>query len=111
MDPQWLSWATSVVPWCWSASRATRVRGQRRAARALFARALPQVAKADLDHGVDCTMTNTRPAGGLRPLLAGESESTSKLSREHTVVHPVPSLQRGSAARQPFEDGPERRNA
>ncbi|HTZ93324.1 MAG TPA: glycerol-3-phosphate dehydrogenase/oxidase [Streptosporangiaceae bacterium] len=29
---------------------------------------------------------------GLRPLLAGESESTSKLSREHTVVHPVPGL-------------------
>jgi glycerol-3-phosphate dehydrogenase len=29
---------------------------------------------------------------GLRPLLAGESETTSKLSREHTVVHPVPGL-------------------
>ena len=29
---------------------------------------------------------------GLRPLLAGESESTSKLSREHTVAHPVPGL-------------------
>jgi glycerol-3-phosphate dehydrogenase len=29
---------------------------------------------------------------GLRPLLAGESDSTSKLSREHTVVHPVPGL-------------------
>jgi glycerol-3-phosphate dehydrogenase len=29
---------------------------------------------------------------GLRPLLAGESESTSRLSREHTVVHPVPGL-------------------
>ena len=29
---------------------------------------------------------------GLRPLLAGESESTTKLSREHMVVHPVPGL-------------------
>ena len=29
---------------------------------------------------------------GLRPLLAGESDATSKLSREHTVVHPVPGL-------------------
>jgi glycerol-3-phosphate dehydrogenase len=29
---------------------------------------------------------------GLRPLLAGESEQTSRLSREHTVAHPVPGL-------------------
>ncbi|MET8573805.1 glycerol-3-phosphate dehydrogenase/oxidase [Streptomyces sp. NPDC005012] len=29
---------------------------------------------------------------GLRPLLAGESEATSKLSREHTVAHAVPGL-------------------
>jgi glycerol-3-phosphate dehydrogenase len=29
---------------------------------------------------------------GLRPLLSGESELTSKLSREHTVAHPVPGL-------------------
>ncbi len=29
---------------------------------------------------------------GLRPLLSGESESSSKLSREHTVGHPVPGL-------------------
>jgi glycerol-3-phosphate dehydrogenase len=29
---------------------------------------------------------------GLRPLLTGESESTSQLSREHTVAHPVPGL-------------------
>ncbi|HET9072486.1 MAG TPA: glycerol-3-phosphate dehydrogenase/oxidase [Acidimicrobiales bacterium] len=29
---------------------------------------------------------------GLRPLLAGESEATSRLSREHTVVTPVPGL-------------------
>ncbi len=29
---------------------------------------------------------------GLRPLLAGESDLTSKLSREHLVGHPVPGL-------------------
>ncbi|MEV6346247.1 glycerol-3-phosphate dehydrogenase/oxidase [Actinoplanes sp. NPDC051851] len=29
---------------------------------------------------------------GLRPLLSGESESTSKLSREHSVGSPVPGL-------------------
>jgi glycerol-3-phosphate dehydrogenase len=29
---------------------------------------------------------------GLRPLLAGESDLTSKLSREHVVTHPTPGL-------------------
>jgi glycerol-3-phosphate dehydrogenase len=29
---------------------------------------------------------------GLRPLLRGESESTSRISREHTVVTPLPGL-------------------
>ena len=29
---------------------------------------------------------------GLRPLLAGESEETSKLSREHAVAVPAPGL-------------------
>ncbi len=29
---------------------------------------------------------------GLRPLLSGESDQTSKLSREHVVAHPVPGL-------------------
>jgi glycerol-3-phosphate dehydrogenase len=29
---------------------------------------------------------------GLRPLLAGESEMTSKLSREHAIAHTVPGL-------------------
>ncbi|AEW96029.1 MULTISPECIES: glycerol-3-phosphate dehydrogenase/oxidase [Streptomycetaceae] len=29
---------------------------------------------------------------GLRPLLAGESEATSQLSREHTVAHAAPGL-------------------
>ena len=29
---------------------------------------------------------------GLRPLLRGESDLTSELSREHTVAHPVPGL-------------------
>lgn len=29
---------------------------------------------------------------GLRPLLSGESDATSKLSREHIVAHPAPGL-------------------
>jgi glycerol-3-phosphate dehydrogenase len=29
---------------------------------------------------------------GLRPLLTGESDETSRLSREHVVAHPVPGL-------------------
>lgn len=29
---------------------------------------------------------------GLRPLLAGESDETSQLSREHVVAHPIPGL-------------------
>ena len=29
---------------------------------------------------------------GLRPLLTGESDATSKLSREHVVAHPAPGL-------------------
>src|SRR3954451_24383070 len=29
---------------------------------------------------------------GLRPLLAGENDQTSKLSREHVVAHPTPGL-------------------
>ena len=29
---------------------------------------------------------------GLRPLLSGESDATSKLSREHVVTHPAPGL-------------------
>ncbi len=29
---------------------------------------------------------------GLRPLLSGESDETSKLSREHVVAHPAPGL-------------------
>ncbi len=29
---------------------------------------------------------------GLRPLLSGESETTSRVSREHTVATPVPGL-------------------
>ena len=31
-------------------------------------------------------------SAGLRPLLAGENDSTAKLSREHVVAHPVPGL-------------------
>ena len=38
---------------------------------------------------------------GLRPLLAGESEQTSKLSREHIVAHTVPGLVVSPAASGP----------
>ncbi len=31
-------------------------------------------------------------SAGLRPLLSGESDQTSKLSREHIVAHPTPGL-------------------
>ena len=36
---------------------------------------------------------------GLRPLLAGESESSSALSREHIVAHPVPGLVAGAGGK------------
>jgi hypothetical protein len=51
-------------------------------ARAGQPRAVPAAAREDVE-GV---------YAGLRPLLHGESEQTSKLSREHTVAHPVPGL-------------------
>ena len=35
---------------------------------------------------------------GLRPLLAGESDETSRLSREHAVVTPVPGSSSSPAA-------------
>jgi glycerol-3-phosphate dehydrogenase len=50
----------------------------------------------DLVNGVLATpLSRTDVQGvyaGLRPLLSGESESTSKLSREHTVASPTPGL-------------------
>ncbi len=65
-------------------------------------RAHPAASRADIDYvlgqlnkilAVPLTRDDVEGVyAGLRPLLAGESESTSKLSREHTVAHPVPGL-------------------
>ncbi|RKS05643.1 glycerol-3-phosphate dehydrogenase [Nocardiopsis sp. Huas11] len=62
----------------------------------------PAASRADIDYVLDHINQVLRtPLGrddvegvyaGLRPLLSGESEQTSKLSREHTVAHPVPGL-------------------
>ncbi|WP_017571261.1 glycerol-3-phosphate dehydrogenase/oxidase [Nocardiopsis halotolerans] len=62
----------------------------------------PAASRADIDYVLDHVNQVLRtPLGrddvegvyaGLRPLLSGESEETSKLSREHTVAHPVPGL-------------------
>jgi glycerol-3-phosphate dehydrogenase len=62
----------------------------------------PAASRADIDYVLDqvnrvlaVPLTRDDVEGvyaGLRPLLAGESDSTSKLSREHTVAHPVPGL-------------------
>ncbi|WP_150251801.1 glycerol-3-phosphate dehydrogenase [Nocardiopsis deserti] len=62
----------------------------------------PAASRADIDYVLDHVNQVLRtPLGrddvegvyaGLRPLLTGESEETSKLSREHTVAHPVPGL-------------------
>jgi glycerol-3-phosphate dehydrogenase len=65
-------------------------------------KAHPAASSTDIDYLLD--QVNTMLAtplvrsdvqgvyAGLRPLLSGESESTSKLSREHTVARPVPGL-------------------
>jgi glycerol-3-phosphate dehydrogenase len=65
-------------------------------------KAHPAASRADIDYVLAqvnrvlaVPLTREDVAGvyaGLRPLLAGESESTSRLSREHVVVHPVPGL-------------------
>jgi glycerol-3-phosphate dehydrogenase len=62
----------------------------------------PAASSADIDYLLDhvnsvlaVPLTRNDVEGvyaGLRPLLAGESEATSKLSREHTVAHPVPGM-------------------
>jgi len=62
----------------------------------------PAASRADIDYVLDHVNAILRePLGhedvegvyaGLRPLLSGESEPTSKISREHTVVTPVPGL-------------------
>jgi glycerol-3-phosphate dehydrogenase len=62
----------------------------------------PAATKADIDYILDhvntvlaTPLTHADIDGvyaGLRPLLAGESEETSKLSREHAVASPSPGL-------------------
>lgn len=62
----------------------------------------PAASRADIDYILDhanrllaTPLTRDDVVGvyaGLRPLLAGESDQTSKLSREHAVVSPVPGL-------------------
>jgi glycerol-3-phosphate dehydrogenase len=65
-------------------------------------KAHPAASKADIQYLLDhvnevlaTPLTRDDVEGvyaGLRPLLSGESDETSKLSREHTVVAPVPGL-------------------
>jgi len=65
-------------------------------------RAHPAASKADIDYLLgQVNGVLTRPLGhddiqgvyaGLRPLLAGESDDTSKLSREHAVARPAPGI-------------------
>jgi glycerol-3-phosphate dehydrogenase len=67
-----------------------------------LSKAHPAASRADIDYVLDqvnrvlaVPLTRDDVEGvyaGLRPLLAGESDTTSKLSREHTVAHPVPGL-------------------
>src|SRR5690349_4486840 len=62
----------------------------------------PAASRADIDYILDHAnallgkpLTREDVVGvyaGLRPLLAGESDQTSKLSREHACVSPVPGL-------------------
>ena len=65
-------------------------------------KAHPAASRSDIDYVLDhvnavlsVPLTRDDVEGvyaGLRPLLSGESEETSKLSREHVVAHPVPGL-------------------
>ena len=65
-------------------------------------KAHPAASRADIDYVLGHVNTILREPldhedvegvyAGLRPLLTGESEPTSKISREHTVVAPVPGL-------------------
>ena len=65
-------------------------------------KAHPAASRNDIDYVLDHVNTILREPldhedvegvyAGLRPLLTGESEPTSKISREHTVVTPVPGL-------------------
>ncbi|MGZ4443704.1 MAG: glycerol-3-phosphate dehydrogenase/oxidase [Nocardioidaceae bacterium] len=65
-------------------------------------KAHPAASRADIDYLLDHANRVLREPltvedvegvyAGLRPLLSGESEPTSRISREHTVVTPVPGL-------------------
>ncbi|HEU4811318.1 MAG TPA: glycerol-3-phosphate dehydrogenase/oxidase [Nocardioides sp.] len=65
-------------------------------------KAHPAASRADIDYVLEHVNTILREPldhedvegvyAGLRPLLSGESEPTSRISREHTVVTPVPGL-------------------
>ena len=65
-------------------------------------KAHPAASKADIDYLLQHVNTILREPldhedvegvyAGLRPLARGESEPTSRISREHTVVAPVPGL-------------------
>ncbi|GAA1009148.1 FAD-dependent oxidoreductase [Acrocarpospora pleiomorpha] len=65
-------------------------------------KAHPAASRTDIDYVLDhvnavlsVPLTRDDVEGvyaGLRPLLRGESEQTSQLSREHVVAHPVPGL-------------------
>ncbi|GAB3438600.1 glycerol-3-phosphate dehydrogenase/oxidase [Streptomonospora sediminis] len=65
-------------------------------------KAHPAASRSDIDYVLDhvnsvlrVPLTRDDVEGvyaGLRPLLTGESDESSKLSREHTVAHPVPGL-------------------
>lgn len=65
-------------------------------------KAHPAASEADIDYllehvnaVLETPLTRSDVEGvyaGLRPLLEGESEATSKLSREHAVGHPAPGL-------------------
>ncbi|GHJ35016.1 FAD-dependent oxidoreductase [Streptomyces sp. TS71-3] len=65
-------------------------------------KAHPAASSADIDYVLDhvnsvlaVPLTRDDVQGvyaGLRPLLAGESDATSQLSREHTVMHAAPGL-------------------
>ncbi|HEY2636181.1 MAG TPA: glycerol-3-phosphate dehydrogenase/oxidase, partial [Solirubrobacteraceae bacterium] len=65
-------------------------------------KAHPAASRADIDYVLEhLNRVLTQPLGhddvegvyaGLRPLLSGEDEATSRLSREHAVAAPVPGL-------------------
>ncbi|MGH3320014.1 MAG: glycerol-3-phosphate dehydrogenase/oxidase [Streptosporangiaceae bacterium] len=65
-------------------------------------KAHPAASRADIDYLLEHVNAVLTPPlthediegvyAGLRPLLAGESEDTSQLSREHLVAQPVPGL-------------------